>query len=197
MQDRVRDILQSSVEATLSLSESMAEPISIASERLTQTLVNEGKVLVAGNGPSAAIGQILVSNLVNRLEHERPGLPAIYLGADSAVTSAIANDTSFNEIFHKQIRALGQAGDVLVLMSVRGQSSNLVNAVAAAHDRDMSVIAITGFDGGDIATLLNANDLELRSPAQSLVGVQQNHLLTVYCLCDLIDFQLFGVQQSL
>lgn len=197
MQERVRDILQTCTEASLDLSESLALAISDASEHLAQVLVNEHKVLVAGNGPSAAVGQIMVANLVNRLDQERPGLPAIHLGADQTVASAIANDTNFHDIFHKQIRALGQAGDVLVLVTTRGHSSNLVNAVAAAHDRDMSVIALTGHDGGDLATLLNNRDIELRVPGQSLVTVQQNHLLVVYCLCDLIDYQLFGVQQPL
>lgn len=197
MENRVKDILQSSIESTLMLSENMAADISRASERQVQTLLNERKVLVAGNGTSSAIGRILVSNLVNRLDQERPGLPALHLGADSTVISAIANDNSYHDVFHKQIRALGQSGDTLVIISASGKSSNLVHAVAAAHDKELSVIALTGNDGGDITTLLNSNDIELRASGQSLVSIQQSHLLMVYCLCDLIDFQLFGVQQPL
>lgn len=197
MEERIRNILQSSVEATLDLSETTSTAIANASERLVQTLLQEGKILVAGNGASSAIGQIMVANLVNRLDQERPGLPALHLGTDNTVLSAIANDNSYHDIFHKQIRALGNAGDILVVISASGRSSNLIHAVAAAHDRDLSVIALTGGDGGDITTLLNSNDFELRARGQSLVTVQQCHLLMVYCLCDLVDFQLFGVQQPL
>lgn len=197
MEDRIKNILQSCVESTLSLSETMSASIAIAGEHLAQTLLNERKVLVAGNGASSAIGKILVANLVNRLEQERPGLPALHLDTNNTVLSAIANDNSFNDIFHKQIRALGQAGDTLVLISASGRSSNLLHAVAAAHDRELSVIALTGGDGGDITTLLNSKDIELRASGQSLITIQQNHLLMVYCLCDLVDFQLFGVQPSL
>jgi len=197
VEERVKHILQSSIESVLSLSETLAPNIVRASEQLTKTLLNDGKILVAGNGASGAIGQILVANLVNRLEQERPGLPAIHLGADNTVLSAIANDNSFHEVFNKQIRTLGNAGDTLVLVSASGRSSNLIHAVAAAHDRELSIIALTGRDGGDIATLLNSRDIELRVSGQSLLSIQQSHLLIVYCLCDLVDFQLFGVQQAL
>lgn len=197
MEDRIKHILQSSIESTLSLSEEMSGAIAAASEQLVHTLLNEGKILVAGNGPSSAIGQIMVANLLNRLEHERPGLPALHLATDDTVISAIANDNNYHDIFHKQIRTLGQAGDTLVLISASGRSSNLVHAVAAAHDRELCVVALTGHDGGDLPTVLNSNDIELRAPGQSLITIQQNHLLMVYCLCDLVDFHLFGVQQPL
>jgi len=195
--ERIKNILQTCAESTLDLSETATNELVQAGEILTQTLLNDGKVLVAGNGPSSAIGQIMVANLVNRLEQERPGLPALHLGTDATVVSAIANDNSFNDVFHKQIRTLANPGDTLVLISVSGRSSNLVHAVAAAHDRELRVITLTGGDGGDIATLLNSHDLDLRAPGASLAAIQQNHLLMVYCLCDLVDFHLFGVQQPL
>ena len=197
IEDRIKHLLQSCAESTLNLSEDQANQIALAGEALSQTLLQEGKILVAGNGSSSAIGQILVATLLNRLEHERPGLPAIHLGTDTTVVSAIANDNSFNDIFHKQIRTLGNAGDTLVLVSVSGKSSNLVQAVAAAHDRDLRIISLTGGDGGDIATLLNSQDIDLRAPGLSLAAIQQNHLLMVYCLCDLVEFHLFGVQHPL
>ena len=197
IEERIKNLLQSCAESTLNLSEDLNIAIATAAEQLANTLVNGGKILVAGNGSSSAIGQILVANLINRLEHERPGLPAIHLGSDNTVISAIANDNSFHDVFHKQIRTLGNSGDTLVLVSVSGRSSNLVHAVAAAHDRDLRVITLTGGDGGDIATLLNSQDIDLRASGQSLAAIQQNHLLLVYCLCDLVEFHLFGVQQPL
>ncbi|BFM17347.1 phosphoheptose isomerase [Maricurvus nonylphenolicus] len=192
MDQHVINLFHESIEAKMQAGEYLAPLIAEASTMIVHTLLNESKLLVCGNGTSAANAQIFTSNLVNRFERERPGLPAITLGSDFTTQTSIANDYSYNDIFSKQVRALGQPGDLLILISTSGNSSNLVQAVAAAHDRDMQVVAITGRDGGDIASLLDVNDIELRVPVSSRTRIHEIHLLTIFCLCDLIDQQLFG-----
>ncbi|MGQ9425945.1 SIS domain-containing protein [Gilvimarinus sp. F26214L] len=197
MYERIIQTFHQSIETKMQAGELLAPLIAKASELVVGSLLNEGKVLVAGNGCSTAIGQVFVTTLINRLKQERPSLPAVNIASDSAVLTAVANDFSFNDVFAKQIRALGNAGDVLLMISSSGNSSNLVQAVAAAHDRQVNVVALTGGDGGDLATLLDANDLELRVPSDSAAHVHEVHLLTTFCLCDLIDFQLFGAEEPL
>lgn len=195
MQNRITQIIHQSIETKMQAAEQLAPLLETASQILVNALLNDKKIIVAGNGNSAAIGQIFVSNLMNRLEQERPSLPAISISADNITTSAIANDASYNDIFAKQIRALGQAGDVVILVSVDGDSSNIVQALAAAHDKNIVIIALTAHEGGDVATLLNQNDIELRVPSDSNIHIHEVHLLSLLCLCDLIDFQLFGAQE--
>lgn len=129
---------------------------------------------------------------MNRFERERPSLPALALTTDTSTLTSIANDYTYNEVFSKQIRALGQPGDVLLAISTSGNSANIVQAIQAAHDRDMTVVALTGRDGGDMASLLGQDDCEIRVPATSTARIQEVHLLVIHCLCDLIDEQLFG-----
>ncbi|MGI1677262.1 MAG: SIS domain-containing protein [Cellvibrionaceae bacterium] len=195
MQNRVIQTIHQSIETKMQAGETLAPLIEAASLTIVNALLNEKKILVAGNGNSSALGQIFVSNLLNRLEQERPSLPAISISADSTALTAIANDASYNDIFAKQIRAFGQEGDVLILVSTTGDSSNIVQALAAAHDKNIPIIALTGHDGGDLATLLNQNDIELRAPSDSNIHINEVHLLSLLCLCDLIDFQLFGAQE--
>jgi len=151
-------------------------------------------VLSCGNGGSAGDAQHFSSEMLNRFERERPSLPAIALSTDTSTLTSIANDYSFNEIFSKQIRALGQAGDILLAYTTSGNSGNIIEAIKAAHDRDMTVITITGKDGGQLSSLslLKDHDIELRVPSHSTARIQETHLLITHCLCDLIDYQLFG-----
>ncbi len=178
----------------MQVGEDLAPVIANASEALSQCLLNEKKLLICGNGASAAIAQIFSSCLLDRYEKERPGLPAIWLGSNIATYTSIASDSSHNEVFAKPIRALGQAGDILVVISTSGNSSNLIQAVAAAHDRDIKVIAITGRDGGDMASILNSNDIEICASINSRGRIHEIHLLTIFCLCDLIDNKIFGIE---
>ena len=132
--------------------------------------------------------------MLNRFERERPSLPAIALSTDTSTLTSIANDYSYDQIFSKQIRALGQAGDILLAYSTSGNSENIVEAIKAAHDRDMIVILVSGKDGGKVSalSLIDSNDIELRVPSMSTARIQEVHLVITHCLCDLIDCQLFG-----
>lgn len=192
MDQRVITLFHESIEAKMQAGENLAPLIASASHTIVHALLNENKVLTCGNGISAAQAQIFTASLVNRFEQERPSLPSLNLGGDITTLTAIASEYSFNDIYAKQIRALGQPGDVLLLLTTGGSSSNLLQAISAAHDKEMQVIALTGRDGGDVPALLDVNDLELRVPLGSLPRIHEVHLLTLFCLCDLIDQQLFG-----
>lgn len=192
MEQRVITLFHESIEATMHTGEQLAPNIVQASEAIVEALLNGNKILTCGNGISAAQAQILTSSLVHRFEQERPSLPAFTLGTDLTMQTAIANDSGLNDIYAKQLRALGQEGDILVLMTSTGNAGSLLQAISAAHDRDMRVVALTGGDGGDAAALLDHRDIELRAALDSTIRIQEVHLLTIFCLCDLIDQHLFG-----
>jgi len=156
-------------------------------------LRNGHKILSCGNGGSAGDAQHFSSELLNRYEMERPPLPAIALTTDSSTLTSIANDYSYEEVFAKQIKALGQEGDVLLAISTSGNSVNVIRAIVAAQDRGMPIVALTGRDGGEMARCLSADDVEIRVPAERTARIQEVHLLLIHCLCDLIDRTLFPV----
>ncbi|MFT7109976.1 MAG: D-sedoheptulose 7-phosphate isomerase [Psychrobacter glaciei] len=191
-QERIKSHFQASIETKQQATEVLAPVIEQASESMVNSLLSGGKILSCGNGGSAGDAQHFSSEMLNRFERERPSLPAIALTTDSSTVTSIANDYSYNEIFSKQIRALGNAGDVLLAISTSGNSANVVQAIQAAHDREMRVVALTGKNGGDMASLLLPDDIEIRVPATSTARIQEVHLLVIHCLCDLIDWQLFG-----
>jgi D-sedoheptulose 7-phosphate isomerase len=170
----------------------LAEPIARASQAILTTLMEGGKVLSCGNGGSAADAQHFSSEMLNRFERERPGLPAFALTTDSSTLTSIANDYDFDEVFAKQVRALGQRGDILLAISTSGNSENVNAAVEAAHERDMRVVALSGRDGGRLATLLNKGDVEIRVEVARTARIQEVHLLAIHCLCELVDRQLLG-----
>lgn len=192
LHSRVIDHFTASIETKQASLQQLCEPIEFAAQRIVHALLNDRKVLSCGNGGSAGDAQHFSSEMLNRFERERPGLPAIALTTDSSTLTSIANDYHFDEVFAKQVRALGQSGDILLIYSTSGNSGNVVKAAYAAHDKDIAVIALTGKDGGALAQLLNENDLEIRVPSQSTARIQEVHLLITHCLCDLIDHQLFG-----
>jgi len=194
LQERIYQHFTDSIQTKHDSLDQLPPLIEAAAQSIVQSLLNNGKVLSCGNGGSAGDAQHFSSEMLNRFERERPSLPAIALSTDTSTITSIANDYSYNEIFSKQIRALGQAGDILLAYSTSGNSANIIEAVKAAHDRDMVVIAVSGKDGGqlDALALLNENDIELRVPSDSTARIQEVHLLITHCLCDLIDTQLFG-----
>ena len=159
---------------------------------IVQSLLDGGKILSCGNGGSAGDAQHFSSEMLNRFERERPGLPAIALTTDTSTLTSIANDYHYNDVFAKQIRALGHPGDVLLAISTSGNSANVLSAADAAHEREMRIVALTGKDGGGLASLLEETDVEIRVPAGNTARIQEVHLLAIHCLCDLIDHQLLG-----
>ena len=190
--DKVKQLFAASIEAKQASIEVLAEPISMAVESIVSTLKQGGKILSCGNGGSAADSQHFSSELLNRFERERPALPAIALTTDSSTVTSIANDYNYNEVFAKQISALGQSGDCLLAISTSGNSGNISRAILSAHEKGMKIVALTGRNGGEIAELLNDGDVEVRVPSQSTARIQEVHLLTIHCLCDQIDDVMFA-----
>lgn len=170
----------------------IAGPISDAALLMTGSVLAGNKILSCGNGGSAADAQHFSSELLNRFERERQPLPAIALTTDSSTITSIANDYDYNLIFAKQIRALGQASDVLLAITTSGSSANIIEAIHAAHDRGMRIVALTGRDGGETGALIQKSDIEIRVPGSSTARIQEVHLLVLHCLCELIDHQLLG-----
>ena len=195
MQARIRQLFQASIDTKLVAMQELVPFIEQAGQVMVQALLSEGKILACGNGGSAGDAQHFSSELLNRFERERPSLPALALTTDSSTITSIANDYSYNEIFSKQIRALGQPGDVLLAISTSGNSANVIQAIQAAHDREMIVVAMTGRDGGGMASLLLPEDVEIRVPSKVTARIQEVHLLCIHCLCDQIDNQLFGSEE--
>ncbi len=193
--DRVRHHFLESIRTKEESLEILAPVIARAAELLTACLLRENKILVCGNGGSAADSQHFSSELLNRFERERPGLPALALTTDSSTLTSVGNDYRFEEVFSRQVRALGQSGDVLMALSTSGNSKNILAAIEAARDRDMTVLALTGRDGGTIGAALREGDVELRVPATRTARIQEVHILIVHCLCDLIDIHLFGSEE--
>jgi D-sedoheptulose 7-phosphate isomerase len=193
MSQRVYNLFQRSIEAKMQVGEELAPLIEHAADRLVQALLDDKKILVCGNGPSAALAQIFSASLTDRFEKERPSLPAIWLGSNMASYTAIVTDAQHHEVYAKPLRALGQPSDVLLVISSSGNSVNLIHAVTAAHDRGLSVVALTGRNGGELANLLMPGDIELRAQVNARSRIHEIHLLVLYCLCDLIDHKLFGI----
>jgi D-sedoheptulose 7-phosphate isomerase len=191
---RINDHFAESAKVKLAAVTTLAEPLKQASERMVQCLMNEGKILACGNGGSAADAQHFSAELLNRFEMERPGLAAMALTTDTSTLTSIANDYDFDQVFSKQVRALGQPNDLLLAISTSGNSRNVVEAVQAAHDRQMGVIALTGRDGGVIGELLSSEDIHLCVPHASTARIQEVHILCLHCLCDAIDCLLLGVE---
>lgn len=189
---RIKDNFQESIQVKTDALDTIAPIIARAAEMIANALLHDHKVLACGNGGSAADAQHFSAKMLNRFEMERPGLPAIALTTDSSTLTSIANDYQYAEIYSKQIRALGHPGDVLLAISTTGESHNIIHAIDAAHDRDMIVLALTGREGGQIADLVNDNDIEIRVPTWSTVRAQEVHIMIIHCICDLIDLQLLG-----
>ena len=183
-----------SAQTKLAAVEALAQPIVRATELMVAALLANGKILACGNGGSAADSQHFAAELLNRFERERPGLAALALTTDTSTLTSIANDYDYNQVFSKQVLALGQPGDVLLAISTSGNSPNVVAAVRAAHERDMKVVALTGRGGGEIGKRLATADVHVCVPHTVTARIQEVHLLTLHCLCDGIDCLLLGTE---
>jgi DnaA initiator-associating protein len=191
MQESIKASFTESIQIQIAAAEALPDAITHAAQAVVTSLLNGNKILCCGNGGSAANGQQFVSCLLNRFETERPSLPAMSLNADTATVTAVANDYHYQEVFSKQVRAFGQAGDVLLAISTSGNRKNIIKAMEAAVTRDMTIIALTGKDGGEMAGLLGENDVEIRIPSHRTARIHEVHMLTLHCLCDLVDQVLF------
>ena len=190
--ERIKSHIYENIDTQQKTLESLPEFIQLAGEALVKSLLDGNKILACGNGASAADAQHFCANMINRFERERPSLPAVALSTDTSTLTAIANDYQYDEVFAKQIRALGQTGDILLAISTSGNSSNLIKAIEAAHDRGIKVLALTGNEGGEMASQLYIEDVEVRVPANRGARIQETHTLILHCLCDFIDQNLFG-----
>ena len=189
---RAQQLFEDSI-STKRMSAALLSPIlATAAARIVAQLMQGNKVLSCGNGGSAADSQHFSSEMINRFERERLGLPALALTTDSSTLTSIANDYAYDQVFARQIRALGQPGDLLLAISTSGGSANVLAAAEAAREKEMGIIALTGRDGGTLADVLGPEDIEIRVPSDSTARIQEVHLLSIHCLCDLIDRQLLG-----
>jgi len=191
--NRISENFSESAHLKLQSMDALAGPIAAAAERMVQCFKLDGKVMACGNGGSAADSQHFAAELLNRFERERPGLAALALTTDTSTLTSIANDYAYDQIFSKQVRALGQKNDLLLAISTSGNSKNVLEAVLAAHECGMGVVALTGRNGGKMSEALQPSDIHICVPAQSTARIQEVHLLTLHCLCDAIDCLLLGV----
>lgn len=189
---RILKHFEESIEVKRESMSTLGNAIASATESMTAALNGGGKILSCGNGGSAGDAQHFSAEMLNRFERERPGLPAIALTTDSSTLTAIANDYAYEQIFSKQILALGNANDCLLAISTSGNSPNVLAAVHAAHEKKMRIVALTGRDGGPIAQALKDADIEIRVPSMRTARIQEVHLVVIHCLCDGIDQAILG-----
>jgi len=185
-------MFEESVQALSGSADSLAPFIVMAADMTAGALLNDKKILACGNGASAACVQHFSAIMLNRFVMDRPGLPAIALTPDTTTLTSIADDYQFADIFSKQIRALGQPGDILLVASHSGGSHNIIHAIDAAHDRKMHVVALTGQDGGRVTELTQEDDIEIRAPSWTTACIHEIHLTVIHAICDLIDRRLLG-----
>lgn len=189
---RIRGHFADSAKLKLDAAEALAPAIARAASLMTECLFADGRILACGNGGSASDAQHFAAELVGRFERERPELPALSLATDTSLLTAIANDYAFEQVFAKQVRALGAKGDALLAISTSGNSPNVIAAAAAAHEREMRIVALTGKGGGRLGELLAPEDVHICVPHPRTMRIQEVHLLVIHCLCDAIDATLLG-----
>lgn len=196
LEQRIQQQFFESADLKYAAAEILARPIADAVNAVVGSITSGGKVLACGNGGSASDAQHFAAEFVGRFERERPGLAAIALTTDTSILTAIGNDYSFEDIFAKQVQALGQPGDVLIAITTSGNSANVLAAVEAARSKEMTVVALTGRGGGKMNDLLTETDVHICVPHERTARIQEVHILTLHCLCDAVDLQLLGEQEN-
>jgi D-sedoheptulose 7-phosphate isomerase len=196
LEQRIQQQFFDSADLKYAAAEVLSKPIADAVSAIVGCITAGGKVLACGNGGSASDAQHFAAEFVGRFERERPGLAALALTTDTSILTAIGNDYDFNAIYSKQVQALGSPGDVLIAITTSGNSANVLAAVEAAHAREMTVIALTGHNGGKLRALLSETDVMVCVPHERTARIQEVHILTLHCLCDAVDLQLLGEQEN-
>ena len=196
LEQRIQQHFIDSADLKYQSAEILSKPIAAAAQAILACVTGGGKVLACGNGGSAADAQHFSAEFVGRFERERPGLAAIALTTDTSILTAVANDYDYSAVFSRQIRALGQPGDVLLAISSSGNSANVLAAIEAAHEREMVVIGLSGQGGGKMNHALRDTDVHVSVPHDRTARVQEVHILTLHCLCDAVDAQLMGEQET-
>jgi D-sedoheptulose 7-phosphate isomerase len=192
MEERVKNIFGASIEIQIAVADDLSVCIAKAGQRIVDCLLNDGKILVCGNGGSAANCQHFTAILLNHFEVERPSLPIINMCADAASLSSMANEQQYEQAFARQIHALGQEKDLLIILTTSGNANSMLNALHAANERGMDTIALSGRDGGVLTSHLGPEDIELRVKTDNSARIREIHLFILHCFCDLIDQALFG-----
>lgn len=192
MEERVKHLFGVQIETKMAVADALSDSIAKAGQRLVNCLLSDGKILICGNGASAANCSHFSSAMLNHFEVERPSLPVFNLSADPICLSSFANEHHYAQVFARQIQALGQEHDVLLLLTTSGNSDSLIQAVQAANERGMDTIALSGRDGGVLANHLGPEDIELRVVTDNAARIRELHLFILHCFCDLIDQSLFS-----
>ncbi len=187
--ERIQQIARESIETKKAFFDSHAETVARAAELVISSIKTGGKVLIFGNGGSAADAQHIAAELVNRLNYDRPPIAAIALTTDTSILTSVGNDSSFDDLFERQLRALGRRGDVALAISTSGNSPNVLRAVAAARELGIKTVGLAGRDGGKLA---DAVDLALVVGARSTQRIQETHITIGHILCELIEDALYG-----
>jgi D-sedoheptulose 7-phosphate isomerase len=195
LHDRIIGHFQASAHTALEAADTLAPHIEQAARLMVHCLAQGGKIMACGNGGSAAAAQRFTAQMVNRFEQERPGLASVALTTDTSILTSIANDYAYDQVFARQVKVLGQPGDILLAISTSGNSPSVLQAVAAAHARNVHVIVLTGRNGGMLTEQIVEDDVFLCVPAESVARIQEIHLLTIHCLCDAVDSVLLGVEE--
>lgn len=195
LEQRIQQHFIDSADLKYQAAQTLSHPIAAAVQAVLACVTSGGKVLACGNGGSAADAQHFSAEFVGRFERERPELAAIALTTDTSILTAVGNDYSFNEVFSRQVRALGQPGDVLVAISTSGNSANVIAAIEAAHAREMVVVGLSGRTGGKMGKLLRETDVHICVPHERTARIQEVHILALHCICDAVDAQLLGDQE--
>lgn len=196
LEQRIQQHFIDSADLKYQSAEVLSKPIAAAVQAMLACVTSGGKVLACGNGGSASDAQRFASKFVGRFERERPELGAIALSSDSALLTGIADEIDFDAVFSRQVRALGAAGDVLLAISTGGNSSNVLAAIEAAHEREMIVVGLSGRGGGKMAQALRDTDVHICVPHERIARIQEVHVLTLHCICDAVDAQLLGEQET-
>lgn len=192
LEDRIRHLFEVNIETKIALADALTDMIAKAGQRLVNCLLNDGKILLCGNGGSSANCMHFASAMINHFEVERPSLPAYNLSSEVACISSFANEHHYNQVFARQILALGHEQDVLLLLTTSGNSDSILQALHAANERGMDTIALSGRDGGVLVNHLGPEDFEVRVASDNSARIREMHLFILHCFCDLIDQSLFG-----